>query len=286
MIKLTQDQKDLITSLSFLSNTAYKDIDIEKTLVYMTKRYIQPLKQRIDISKSSFADCGAGFGWLSFAYLLNGGKHATLCEIDTVRLKEAEQIADILKLKDKCTFLYAPMQELQFSEDQFDIFASIETLEHVGKENFESCISIMSKAAKKVIILTTPNRLFPLVFHDNKIPFSHWFPKNIRKYYVNFFGVKDNYPNDFVFPWELKPIKTKFIPFSITLTFESYEQWVESYPFYSPYNYGNRWKEEAPLFLRVVYKSLAIFFGRYSYYLSPNLCRLWIRKSDVPNKTS
>lgn len=278
VFKITADQEKQILSLPFLSTTIYSDLDVRKTLEYMVKRYIISIQEKIDISESTLVDCGSGFGWLAFAFILSGGKSVTLCEIDEDRLEDAKSIARILGIDEQCTFVRCAMQDLEFKENEFDIFASIETLEHVGEANIDKCLRIIERVTKSMIILTTPNKLFPLVLHDNKIPFSHWIPSRHRKYYTSLFGLNETTPNDFVSPIRLNVLKKKFHPVSSTLTFKSYEDWKSSYPFYSPYNSGNRWKEKPPIILKGLYRLLSLFFGKNSYVLAPNLCRIWMRK--------
>ncbi|MFV1882890.1 MAG: class I SAM-dependent methyltransferase [Balneola sp.] len=278
LISLTSKQIRQIAKLEYLRETEYYNLDFEKTLQYIVKRYIEPISEYLNIEESTLVDCGAGFGWLAFGYLLSGGKSATLCDIDVPRLKAAEEISEILGIRDKCSFIAGPMENLTFQENEFDIFASVETLEHVGKKNIDTCINLISNTAKKMVVLTTPNKLFPLVLHDNKVPFSHWIPKKYRKFYTGLFGVKNKPLNDFVSPFRLNPIRKKFKPVSKTLTFNSYPNWKNSYPFYSPYNYSNRWKESPPILLSILYYVLSKLFRTKSYYLFPNLCRIWLRK--------
>lgn len=278
MIKLTDIQTEQIAELKYFKQTAYHNLDIEKTLHYIVKRYVIPISEHIVIKESTLVDCGAGFGWLAFGYLLSGGKSATLCDIDIPRLQAAEKISEILGIRDKCNFISGPMEKLSFKENEFDIFVSIETLEHVGEKNIDACISLISNTAKKMVIITTPNKLFPLVLHDNKVPFSHWVPKKYRELYTGLFGVKNKSLNDFVSPFRLGAIRRKFKPISKTLTFSSYSSWRKSYPFYSPYNYSGRWKESPPLLLSILYYLLSKLFGTKSYYFFPNLCRIWFRK--------
>src|SRR6185437_760603 len=85
----------------------YRDLDIEATLL----------------------DCASGFGWLAFAYLLAGGKHAVLVELDRQRLDATHDIARLLGVEDRCSFLSDRIQDLPLSDDSVDIFASVETLE-------------------------------------------------------------------------------------------------------------------------------------------------------------
>ena len=60
-----------------------------------------------------------------------------------------------------------------------DLVISSATIEHVG--NFENQIvkvKNMISLSKKYIVLSTPNRFYPIEFHT-KLPFLHWLPKNI-----------------------------------------------------------------------------------------------------------
>jgi 2-polyprenyl-3-methyl-5-hydroxy-6-metoxy-1,4-benzoquinol methylase len=278
MFKLSTNQKEQILKIEYFKHSMYSNLLVEETLIYMVKRYVNPLQKVLEIRDSSLIDCGCGFGWLSFAYLLSGGKSATLCEIDGERLNAAKKIAQILQLDTKCTFITSPLQNLSTTENSFDIFVSVETLEHVGEKNIDSCIEIISRTAKKAVILTTPNKLFPLVFHDNKIPMSHWLPVRYRKKYLKLFHGSTENMNDFVPAWKLGPIREKFRPVSRVLTFQSYKEWVSSYPFYSPYNKENREKLKPPFLLKALYFILSILFNKNSYLVSPNLCRLWVVK--------
>lgn len=278
IITLSEDQIYKISKVDYLNKTEYYNLDFEKTLQYIVKRYITPIQQHVEINTTSMVDCGAGFGWLAFGFLLCGGKQATLCDIDELRLEAAKEISKILGVFEKCSFRSGPMESLQFKEDEFDIFASIETLEHVGEENIDACLELIANSTKQLIILTTPNKFFPLVLHDNKVPMSHWIPSGYRSIYTNLFGVKGKPENDFVSPLRLTPIRKKFNPSSKTLTFKTYSEWKNSYPFYSPYNYSKRWKEKPPFVLQIVYFFFTSIFGTKAYYFYPNLCRVWIKK--------
>ena len=101
-IKLTEKQSRQIVATSYLKKSEYYNLELEKTLNYIVKRYIHPIQNylKYNIKDSTLVDCGAGFGWLSFGYLMCGGKHATLCDIDEPRLKNAKQIAKILGIED------------------------------------------------------------------------------------------------------------------------------------------------------------------------------------------
>jgi len=71
-----------------------------------------------------------------------------------------------------------------------DIVLSNATIEHVG--SFKSQIKMtknMIYLAKKLFIISTPNRFHPIEFHT-KLPFLHWLPKKIHRKILNILGLK------------------------------------------------------------------------------------------------
>ena len=81
-----------------------------------------------------------------------------------------------------------------FSEDEInefksDLVVSSAVIEHVGSQrNQEKMIENIFKLTKKIFIITTPNRSYPVDFHT-KIPFLHWLPKKIHRKILGFFGM-------------------------------------------------------------------------------------------------
>ena len=83
----------------------------------------------------------------------------------------------------------------KFDEDDLDTFRSDivisnATIEHVG--NFENQLNMcknMIKLSKKYFVIITPNRYHPIEFHT-KLPFLHWLPKKIHRFFLNIFGFK------------------------------------------------------------------------------------------------
>ena len=60
-----------------------------------------------------------------------------------------------------------------------DLVMSSATIEHVGHLNNQICkVRNMISLSKKYIVITTPNRFFPIEVHT-KLPFIHWLPKKI-----------------------------------------------------------------------------------------------------------
>jgi len=267
---------------ALLGDSFYRDLDVDKTLDYMRRRYVEPLRQIVDISQSSLADCAAGFGWLSFAYLQAGGRRAILVDPDGPRLEKAAKIAEGLGLADRCEFHCCFMQELDIAPA--DIFASIETLEHVGAKNIKPCIEALAAKAKRAVILATPNRWFPWVAHDTGLPLAHWMPLGLRTRYALAAGRGDRErTNTFVSPGDLGPLRRRgFRPVSKYQTFATYEEFLRFYPHYLPYGDkpAARIRAAAKPGLAAWVKAAGALAGTGSYAIAPNLSSIWVRDPD------
>lgn len=70
-------------------------------------------------------------------------------------------------------------KDLPFENDRFDFVFSSAVLEHVGnRQNQQKLIQECVRVAKKHVIITTPNRFYPIEFHS-ALPLVHWLPKKI-----------------------------------------------------------------------------------------------------------
>tara|TARA_B110000503_G_scaffold131994_1_gene207430 strand:+ start:348 stop:728 length:381 start_codon:yes stop_codon:yes gene_type:complete len=70
-----------------------------------------------------------------------------------------------------------------------DIVISSATIEHVGSAlNQKKMIENIIKLTKKVFVITTPNRFYPIELHT-KIPLIHWLPKSIYRKILKFLGL-------------------------------------------------------------------------------------------------
>ncbi|HEY5210791.1 MAG TPA: class I SAM-dependent methyltransferase [Stellaceae bacterium] len=259
----------------------YRDLDIELTLDYMHRRFVVPLSRHLDIGSATLLDCASGFGWLAFAYLLAGGKHAALVEMSAPRLDAAHAIAQRLGVADRCSFRDERLQDIALADDGVDIFASIETLEHVGRPNIRDSVRNMARIAKHAVILTTPNALFPIVAHDTELPLAHWLPGGLRRRYADAAGRASlDRGNQFLAPWDLAPLMKKFRPASRYQTFATREEYDRFYPHYMPYgpHQAERYRTKQRAGQRQLQIALAGILGRYSFALAPNLASLWLRR--------
>ena len=65
------------------------------------------------------------------------------------------------------------------NEFKSDLVISSATIEHVGNfTNQVSKVKNMISLSKKYIVISTPNRFYPIELHT-KLPLLHWLPKNI-----------------------------------------------------------------------------------------------------------
>jgi ubiquinone/menaquinone biosynthesis C-methylase UbiE len=260
----------------------YRDLDIELTLDYMRRRFVMPLSHHVDIASATLLDCASGFGWLAFAYLLAGGKHAILVELDPRRLEAACEMARLLGIEARCSFLSDRIQDIALADNSVDIFASIETLEHVGKANVRASLHNIARVAKRAVVLTTPNFLFPIVAHDTELPFAHWLPGWLRRRYAKAAGrAALDRGNKFLLPWALAPLAAKFRPASRYQSFATLEEYDRFYPHYMPYGpkQVRRWRDAPRGGQRSLQIFLAKLLGSYSFVLAPNLASIWLRRA-------
>ena len=104
----------------------------------------------------------------------------------------SNQNLEILSKEFKDTkFIIGDGKKMDFEENEFEIVFSSATIEHVG--SFQEQLKFISeckRVASKFVIITTPNRYYPIDFHT-KLPFLHMFPKKIHRAALKFFG--DNF---------------------------------------------------------------------------------------------
>lgn len=243
----------------------------------MKALYVNQMMLHIDISSAVLCDCAAGYGWLGLTFLLCGGGKVVFVEPVTMKLNAIRSFADILGLSDKCEFYHQYMQDIPLTDKSIDIFASIETLEHVGSDNVKACINTINRLTKKMIIITTPNRIFPVVSHDSVVPFAHWLPIRWRDTYLRIFKREYKAHNHFLTPSDLSVFQKRFNQISKVLTFKNIEDWKNHYPFYSPYS-GGMWKKKPHPALFALLWLTSTVFGKKAYLINPNLASVWLRK--------
>ncbi|MDA9201128.1 hypothetical protein N9O53_04740 [Candidatus Pelagibacter ubique] len=90
------------------------------------------------------------------------------------------------KLKKSITEEFSDNELYEFSSD---LVISNATIEHVGGElKQKKMIENIIKLTKKIFIIITPNRFYPVELHT-KIPLIHWLPKATYRMILKFLGL-------------------------------------------------------------------------------------------------
>lgn len=112
------------------------------------------------------------------------------------KIKEYKSISDQLItskyfIKTLNKSITSNFDENEFSEFSSDLIISNATIEHVGSlDNQIKMVQNIIKLTKKVFVISTPNKFYPLEFHT-KIPFLHWLPNHYFRKILKIFGYKD-----------------------------------------------------------------------------------------------
>jgi ubiquinone/menaquinone biosynthesis C-methylase UbiE len=281
-INISDEQRSTIRTIPRLRESEYAEIDIDETLNFFYKRYVIPLGKASNIEKATVCDCGTGFGWFAFAYLLAGGHRAILCEYEERRLAAAKRIAEILCIAEQCQFICCSLHQLPLRNNTVDISVSIETLEHVGKDRISSSVGELARIARGTVLLTSPNFFFPFDQHDTGLPFIHWLPETLKPLFARLFGRERTVFNSFPTPLQLRALHSQFRPISGYYNFASRKEWLSSYPQYNPYDQTHRSKPSSALALTLIIAQSIL--RRYSFVAAPNLAGIW-RRRDPPRTT-
>lgn len=272
---IAKDQIDQIRSIPYYKGSQYVSLDIEETLIFFHKRYVQQLNDFQSVSDQTvIADIGAGFGWLSIAFAMSTKAKIIAIDPDKPRLEAAEKIAEILNVGDKIEWRVGMLGNLPLKDQESDVSYCVEVLEHVGRD--PRTLSDLCRSTKSTIVLTTPNLWFPVIAHDTRLPFCHMLPIPVRKVYAKVFGRTDR-ENDNLFwsPISLKRNMKGFSRVSSWLHYYSYLNFQKTFPFYLPYGNGSHVSEIGQI-KRIYYKIISKF-KRSSHFFTPSLAGVFKR---------
>jgi SAM-dependent methyltransferase len=204
-------------------------------LEYFRRRYFNALRSHCDPTTSLLADCGCGLGWMALSYLLEGGLRAIGIDLDPVKLRVASQFADILGVRDRIEFRPGSIISLPLRDQSVDVFTCIETLEHLDGQA-RRALQEIRRTTRSVVVVSTPNKCFPIVAHDTRLPFAHWLGPRTRRLYARLFDrVSHDDGNEFVSPREVRRALVDFELASRLLGFRSLREYLATYPHYLPY---------------------------------------------------
>lgn len=272
----TAAQLDAISKVPHLAASAYRDLPIAETIEFYARRYVDQLPNFRQVDATTvIADIGTGYGWLPMALALHTPACIIAAEMDTERLAAGRQIADILGLADRITWVPEGLGAMSLADRSVDVVYCIEVLEHVYRA--AQPVQDLARLSRDLLIITTPNLWFPVIAHDTRLPFCHWLPVPLRQRYATAFNRQDR-ENDNLFwsPIGLDRLLTGFKPVSEFLHYKSLDDYVATYPFHLPYVGGGHQARISGA--KLAYYRLVAKLGTNARYVMPNLASVWQRQ--------
>jgi len=247
-------------------------------LDYLQRKYIVNLSRYCDLSRSIMLDCGCHEGWNIFAFLLEGGRMAIGVDTNEVALSVARKFARIMGVDDRVLFCRASVTELPVRDRGVDLLCCIETLEHLDGDADRALVEI-NRVARQLVLVTTPNKLFPIVAHDTRLPFAHWLPRRWRRTYARLLArEKEEEGSIFLTPFQITRGLADFRLVSKFLGFDSFKDFLGSYPHYLPYmGSGVAGVRDLSKAKRAFYRLVHWAFQQGSFYVLPSLTGIFRR---------
>jgi ubiquinone/menaquinone biosynthesis C-methylase UbiE len=264
-----------IRKVDYFQRSQYRDLEIVDTLLFYTNRFVRQLYDFSVVNDETvIVDVGAGFGWLSMAFAFSTQANILAIETNEARLNAGKQIADILCIGNKINWRIGNLGKLPLDNKVADAVYCIEVLEHVHGDSM--AIYDLCRVSNDLVILTTPNKWFPIIAHDTQLPFCHWFPIPLRKIYAKLFDYKNRENgNLFWSPLSLQKNMKEFKPISNWLHYKSLDNYIKTFPCYLPYRKGKYISKIGNL--QKMYYNIISKFGIYSHYLTPSLSYVFKR---------
>lgn len=270
---VSQAQVAAIRQVDHFRNSEYRHLDLNELIDSYVHHFVEPLL-RLRARPERVADIGAGYGWLAFAFALRTDAQVVAVEVNSARLQAARQIAAILGLFDRMEWIVGSIAGIPLPDQSVDASYCVEVIEHTGTD--PAFVRELARITKDVLVITTPNKLFPVIGHDTELPFCHWLPLPLRNVYARLFGRRRRQHNNlFWTPGALFKALPEFRRCSAFLQFEDYAYYTQVRA-----HLGGRPGLTGRC--KAAYFSLAALFGRQAVYLMPNLASTFRRVPQVP----
>jgi 2-polyprenyl-3-methyl-5-hydroxy-6-metoxy-1,4-benzoquinol methylase len=149
-------------------------------------------RYRPDLSGQSVLDFGSGLGQLTPFFFERGAARVSLAEIDPQLLALSRTYLGDLGLADRCEFSLVSEDDAleMYESDGFDLIVTAEVFEHILPRHRVRKLQLLYSKLKPggTLVITTPNRLFPLDTHTTGLWFAAWFPAPIGAWYARTFS--------------------------------------------------------------------------------------------------
>jgi len=268
---VTEEQLARIRQIEHFGYSIYGKLDLNALLDEYMSDFVEPLL-RLAGPPRTVADIGAGYGWLSLAFALATDARVTAVEYNGPRLQAAQRIAAILGVQDRITWLEGSIASLPLDDRSMDAVYCVEVIEHTGVR--PDYVAELCRVSRDVLVITTPNKLFPVINHDTALPFCHWLPLRMRDLYASTFRRRARQDNNlFWSPARLLVSVDDFERVSRFMQFSSYADFRELRARRAGGGLGQRCLN--------AYLALAARLGRHSLYVLPNLASTF-RRNKLP----
>jgi ubiquinone/menaquinone biosynthesis C-methylase UbiE len=267
---VSDEQAAAIRMVDHFKNSEYRQLNLNQVLDEYVADFVEPL-QRLVGSPRAVADIGTGYGWLALAFALCTEARITAVEYDARRMAAAQRIADILGVGHRIEWLNASIASLPIPDRAMDAVYCIEVIEHTGVD--PAYVAELCRISNDVLVITTPNKVFPVIRHDTELPFCHWLPSRMRDVYAAACGRSARQENNlFWSPSSLLASVRDFKRESRFMQFSSYADYRKTRALRGPRSgLGGRCLD--------AYFGLAARLGRYSMYALPNLASTFRRRA-------
>lgn len=278
-LEITSEQIARIRAVPHFARHGYRDLDIARTLEFYKKRYVDQLaKVRAIDAATVIADIGTGYGWLAMTLALLTPAKVIAIEMDAERLAAGREIASILGVADRIEWRAEPLGGIGLPDRSIDIVYCIEVLEHVRASR--AALADLARLSRDVLIVTTPNKWFPVIAHDTRLPFCHMLPLPARQVYARAMKRTDcENDNIFLSPLMLRRALADYRPVSGFLHYASLDDYLATYPFYLPYLGAGGGEQRSVGRAKLAWYRLASRLGRNSAFVMPNLAGVYRLKS-------
>jgi len=274
---LTTEQAQAIRAIPHFSRGVYRDIDLDGTIDFYRRRYVEPLGAFTGLGPEDVvADIGTGYGWLAIAFALHTPARIIAVDMDEARLDAARRIAGILGVDHRIDWRVGKLGELPLANGEARVAYCIEVIEHIGRSR--PAVRDLGRVAAEMIIITTPNLYFPVIAHDTGLPFCHWLPLPQRARNAKLCG-RDARENNNLF-WSPRNLLAELPAFRVVsrfLHFASHRDYLVTFPIYVPYVGGGMRRRDGRL--KSLYYRAVSMLGRHSLYAMPSLACTLRRRS-------
>ena len=267
---VSEEQAAAIRQIDHFRYSEYQQRDLDALVDEYMQNFVQPLIALAGAPRS-VADIGAGYGWLAFAFALGTEADVTMMEYDEKRAHAAQQIAAILGIGHRIRWLVGSIAAIPLPDRAIDAVYCVEVIKHTGVE--KSYVAELCRISNDVLVITTPNKVFPIIKHDTVLPFCHMLPLGARDVYAGWFGRRNLQQNNlFWSPLQLLRAVDGFERRSRFLQFATHAQYRLAQ--------GNG-KRGASMFgtLQDLYFAAVARTGGLSIFLLPNLASTFRRKA-------